>query len=555
MSESVETASSVPAAKTGIAALDALLAPFESSNAPGLVVGVSQHGKAVYRRGAGMASIEHSSANTAWTRMRIGSTTKHFACLAALLLAEDGKLDIDSGIFQYWPELHKTTLEPTLRQFMNHTSGLRCYLDAGFLSDGLAVKPAGSGLAGQLRQREVNFAAGERFMYNNGGYHLLSLLIGRISGMPFEQFLKERIFTPLGMHDTFCMPSDLEIHSNMATLHVTQPDGSYKRGIFPSMEVLGEGGMVSTIDDMLRWLAHMRGPKQVGSEASWRQMLAHTRLDNGVTVPYGLGLMRHPYRGVEVIHHAGAVFGGSCQMLTVPGHALDIIIMTNGAPVNASDLSRKIIDAMLGDAVLTPAPAKADLDSFRPLLGKRYVSAFSGFVMGFDEVGGQPGLSLLGLPPFPMSADEKAWRLPFEDVAAGPFSISREGIEPDADAPATLQISETGSYETFDLLPDTGPDLLEAGRELVGRYNAPELDAVARVYIDGDKLKMEVKSGLGVSLLTFESYASDLMGWQMAAAELPLRGIARVQRREGKVTALRFDTTRTRHMKFERVGA
>ncbi|MYM87118.1 serine hydrolase [Rugamonas sp. FT82W] len=554
MRVSVDGGPAAPANEVVIQALDELLQTHNRSDAPGLVIGVARHGRPLYRRGLGLASIEHGVANTAWTRMRIGSTSKHFACLAALLLAEDGKLDLDDQVRRHFPELAPNAVEPTLRQLMNHTSGLRCYLDAGFLSDGLAVKPAGSGWAGQLRQRDVNFVAGQRFMYNNGGYHLLSLLIQRLGGMPFEQFLKERIFAPLGMVDTLSLPSDFAIHGNMATLHVKQADGSYKRGIFPSMELLGEGAMASTVDDMLRWLAHMRGPKRVGSDASWEQMLAPTRLGNGVTVPYGLGLMHHRYRGAEVIHHAGAVFGGSCQMLTVPGHALDIVILSNGAQVDVAALAKQVVDAALGDALLEPAPARPELDSFRPLLGKRYMSPSSGFVMGFAEADGRPALSLLNLPPFPLDGDELHWRLSFEDFAAGPFSIRRPGLAGAAAAPPTLQISESGVEESYHLLPETGPAIGEVGRELAGRYSVPELDAEAVMYVDGAELKMEVKGHLNSTLMSFEPLAADVLGWQMTAAELPLRGIARVQRQDGKVVALRFDTTRTRNLVFERQG-
>eukprot|EP01034_Spumella_vulgaris_P044516 gene44516-55381_t len=348
MSESAVSNTGAPE-KTGVAALDDLFAVANRSDAPGLVVGVAQHGETVYRRGFGLASVELAVANTPWTRMRIGSTSKHFTCLAALLLAEEGRLDLDASVRLYVPELPALNGEPTLRQLMNHTGGYRCYLDIGFLADSMAIKPLGQALAAQLRQREANFAPGEKFIYNNSGYHLLSIVIERIGGMPFEAFLAERIFKPLGMQDTVSVPSDFEIHRGMATMHVAQPDGGYKRGIFPTVEVRGEGAMISSIDDMLRWLSHLRGPKRVGSESSWAQMLALARLNNGVEVPYALGLMRHLYRGVEVVHHAGGVIGGTCQMLTVPSHALDIVIMTNGAPVNAMDLSKRVVDIMLGE--------------------------------------------------------------------------------------------------------------------------------------------------------------------------------------------------------------
>ncbi|MBB3222684.1 serine hydrolase domain-containing protein [Pseudoduganella umbonata] len=537
------------------AALDPLFAPFNRADAPGLVVAVARDGKPVYRRGFGLASVGLGVANTPWTRMRIGSTSKHFACLAALLLEEDGLLDLDAPASRHVPELVTQGAMPTLRQFMNHTSGLRCGLDAGFLAEGMAVRPAGSMLAGQVRMRDVNFAPGEKFMYNNGGYHLLSLAIARAAGMPFERFLAERILAPLGMHDTQSVPDDFAIHPGLATLHVPLPGGGYKRGVFPSMELLGEGAMISTLDDMLRWLAHLRGPKRVGSAAAWERMTAPTRLANGVAVPYGYGLMRHPYRGVEVIHHAGAVIGGACQMLTVPAHALDIVIMSNGAPVNPHELAMQVLDKMLGDALAGPVPAKADSTPYRRLIGARYVGRASGLVIGFADVEGALGLSLLNLPPMPLYGSGGELRLPFEDIAAGPFVLDARALEGEGAPPATLPFGEAGVPEPYDLLVAPEGGLPPFAAALAGEYTVPDLDARATIAQEGEDLTMRVQGRFGATVLRFEPFGPGLLGWRMDGADIPLRGIAHVRRDgNGVVTELAIDTTRTRGMRFMRQG-
>jgi D-aminopeptidase len=553
MSESAVSNTGAPE-KTGVAALDDLFAVANRSDAPGLVVGVAQHGETVYRRGFGLASVELAVANTPWTRMRIGSTSKHFTCLAALLLAEEGRLDLDASVRLYVPELPALNGEPTLRQLMNHTGGYRCYLDIGFLADSMAIKPLGQALAAQLRQREANFAPGEKFIYNNSGYHLLSIVIERIGGMPFEAFLAERIFKPLGMQDTVSVPSDFEIHRGMATMHVAQPDGGYKRGIFPTVEVRGEGAMISSIDDMLRWLSHLRGPKRVGSESSWAQMLALARLNNGVEVPYALGLMRHLYRGVEVVHHAGGVIGGTCQMLTVPSHALDIVIMTNGAPVNAMDLSKRVVDIMLGEPVLAAeGDTKAATGDYPALAGRRYFSRRSGFLAAFADTEGTLGLEVLNLPAMALRAGGGELRTSFEETATGPFGISLAALSSANGPPAALRVSEGGYAEELELLPETPPALAEAGKALVGSYRAPDMDADARVQFEGDILQLRLVGRFGSTAIKLEALADDVFGWQMDGLDLPLRGVLSVERMQGRVTGLRMDTMRTRHMLLERV--
>ncbi|KGE08039.1 hypothetical protein LA03_24285 [Burkholderia gladioli] len=531
--------------------MDDLFQAYKRGDAPGMVVGVARHGRTLYRRGFGLASVELGVANTPSTRMRIGSTSKHFTSLAVLLLAEQGKLDPDASIRHYLPELPKLEAEPSLRQLMSHTGGYRCQLDLGFIADGMAIQAKGSALAAQLRQRAANFAPGEASLYCNGAYHLLSHVVARASGMPFEQFLRERIFLPLGMLDTASVPSDFEIHRGMATLHLPLPDGGWRRGIFPSEELLGEGALVSTLDDMLRWLAHLRGPKTVGSEASWAQMTTPARLNNGTVIPYALGLMRHDYRGVEVIHHAGGVIGGASQMLTVPDHELDVIIMTNGAMANPVALANQVVDALFGDELGAPAE-KAATARFRPLLSARYRAPDTGHVIGFGDVGGKLGLSFLNGPAMPLTDDGDALRVGFQEIAAGPLSLPVAQLSDLREAPASLQFSDAGNTSIFERLPAEAPSLAQAGAALVGNYHAADLGAYAEIRFDGDVLNLYVHGAHAVSVMQLEAFHLDVFGMKSPVAVLSLHGIVNVKRRDGRVTGFVLDTLRTRHLQFDR---
>ena len=541
-----------PPPKTTVEALDELFKPVNRSDAPGLVVGIAQHGKIIYRRGFGLASVELGVANTPRTRMRIGSTSKHFTCVAALLLAEEGKLDIDAGVRRYLPELRDLQPEPTLRQLMTHTSGYRCYLDIGFISDGMVIRPKGSALAAQVRQTGVNFPPGERMIYCNGGYHLLSLIIERVSGMAFEKFLKERIFEPLAMVDTDSVPSDFNIEPGMATLHIALPDGRYRRGIFPTEEIRGEGAIISTVDDMLRWLAHLRGAKKVGSEASWTQIFAPTALNNGTVNPYGLGLMRHDYRGVEVIQHAGGVIGGSAQMLAVPSHELDIIIIANGGSLSPTETANKVIDIVLGDALSSAGRSLPASEKFKPMLGTRYHAAASGFEIGFVDSDGKLAISVLNSPGLPLHESGQDLRLSFEDVAVGPLVVQTAQLATEGEAPAELTLSEAGNSECFVRLPVPAPSLQEAGPALVGRYRAGDLNADATIAFDGEALVLKVFGAFGMSVITLEPFSADVFGWKSADAMLPLTGVLSVERADGRIVGFRVDTPRTRHVWFER---
>jgi CubicO group peptidase (beta-lactamase class C family) len=538
-----------------VAALDGLFQSVNRSDAPGLVVGVARHGKPIYRRAFGLASIEHGVANTPWTRMRIGSTSKHFASLAALLLVEDGKLDLDLGVRTYLPELPEFPQEPTLRQFMTHTGGFRDSLDAGFLAAGPVIKPKGEGLAIQIRQGDVNFAPGEKMIYNNSGYQLLSLAIERVSGLSFEQFLKERIFDPMGMLDTRSVPSDFEIHSGTATLHVPQPDGSYRRGMFPSEEVRGEGAIFSTIDDMLCWLVNLRGPHKVGSDDSWAQMLTVARLNNGLVCKYALGLQLEQYRGVDIIHHGGTVFGGNCQMLTVPGHALDIIIITNGAAVSVGELANSVIEVMLGEDLL-PLPAEkiAASADFMPLVGATYASPDMQMVFGFGDANGKLGFAIHNSPVIPVREEEGELCLDFSRIVTGPYRVAMQHLAAGDAAPSTIELDDGGTRWVLERLPETAPSLAVAGQALVGNYRVPDLNAHARIEFDGDALLVRMASDFGPNLLTLKAHSSDVFAWNFTGQLAQLGGSLTVERSNGEVSGLRFNTLRTRHMHFQRIA-
>lgn len=537
--------------KERLQAIDALFAPHNRSDMPGCVAGIAMAGQVIYRKAIGLASVQHGVANTPQTRMRIGSTSKHFTCLAALLLAEDSKLDVDAPASASLPDLALPELQgmPTLRQFMSHTSGWRCTLDVGAIANGMTPMPKGWMPRAVVWQQGVNFVPGQGQMYCNSGYHLLSLAIDRAAGMPMEEFLRERVLIPLEMRDTSGVPSDISVVPGLASLHLPDPAGGWRRGMFVSEEIRGEGNLVSTVDDMLRWLAHLRGPKRVGSEASWQQMLTPVVLANGLRSVYGLGLYRHDYRGVEVIHHAGAVMGGSSQMLTVPAHQLDIVLMANGLPLSMQDTARKIVDILLAGH-LGPEEVKAGVERFRHLVGTKYHGR-SGMTIGFGELPDQLGLCFMDNPPMPLLRDEgERLRTGFEDAALGPLVLSTAELAADADGqpPASIELSDAGNVERLFRLPATPPPTTTAGAALVGRWFSNDLGATAAIDFEGEDLILTLRGDYsGARRYRITAYSDIAFG--IADAEI---GAVRLMLTRDDNGGFRIDGIRARHLAFVR---
>ncbi|MDM4772546.1 serine hydrolase [Solimonas sp. SE-A11] len=529
--------------------LDALLKPWNNSDAPGFIVGVAHRGRTVYRRGFGLASIQQGQANTPQTRMRIGSTTKHFTCLAALLLAQEGRLDIDAPLRQYLPELDSISGEPSLRECMLHTSGLRDPNDLllPFLNKTWNHYPAPGHLL-QLANRvaSLNFPRGERMIYCNQGYHLLSRVIERISGQALGDFLRERILAPAGMHDTELLTSDHRLLPRLADLHLKDGDG-WRRGLFPSEELLGEGGMVSTVDDMLNWLARLRNPATaIGGSTVWDQMLRKPRYSSGAEGDYCLGLIREQWRGIEIVHHAGGVIGGNSQMLAVPAHELDVIVLCNRNDASAPALANQIVEALLGAAMepfATPAP--------RPGLLGRWYAPGSHRLIGLLETAlpGNPDKVLA------MSIQSQNMGALLERDGQWILNCSPHGrvtvTLPSEERPQFLQGHDNGHAETWQRLPDNGPAAEVLAAELLGRYRDAELCLEAEVVLIDGGLHIDLLPATGHSRLHLTPYSLDVCGFvheSNAFANYPVVGSLALERENGRVTGLWLSTARTRNL-------
>ncbi|MGA9918671.1 serine hydrolase domain-containing protein [Paraburkholderia sp.] len=540
--------------------LDALFAPYRRADAPGLVAGVVHHGRLLYRRGLGMASLEHGIANTPATRMRIGSVSKHFTCLAVLLLCEKGSLDVDAPIGAYLPELPPAAGAPTLRQLMSHRGGQRCALDLALLTQGLAISPRGALLASQQRQRDENFPPGERMMYSNGGYHLLSLAIERASGMPFDALLATQIFNPMRMLDTACVPNDMTIERGIATMHVPDGRGGFQRGIFPSWEILGEGSIVSTVDDMLRWSAHLHSSdKIVGNADTWAQMLALPGFPSGQLSQYALGLKQSVYRGVELIHHSGGVVGGTCQILLSAAHGLDVVLLSNGAVNVPFELSKRVVDIVLAGELSGDGPPVAARAADHVARLGSYRSSSTGAVYALEDHDGALVLTghLCPAPSTPLyDCDDGVNDVEIETSADGPLAL-RWGSSCTSDDLSSLRIVHCGHAEAFTRLGDPPAMTPHLVAMLPGTFASHDANAHATIRLDSEALVLRMHGAVGGCDYCLTPLARDVFGMAPVDPMGLITGIVTFTRDKtsADITGFRVDTPRTRHLTFIRVQA
>lgn len=529
------------------APLDALFERWNRADQPGLVVGVRHHGRIVYRRAFGMASLETAVANSVSTRMRIGSTSKHFLAILALQLQEKWLLDLDASIGTYLPELRTPNAEPSLRDLLQHRGGTRCHIELGFIGHGIVAGPPGTAYQTLQAQHGRNFAPGEAMIYNNGGYHLVSLAVSRVTGAPLDALLKQYLFDPLEMTDTALVTSDHVMTPGIASFHLPA-DGHWRRGLFPSHEILGEGGIVSTVDDMLRWAACLQSRAIFGRERTLDPLLDIAPDVDGSPGYYGLGMMRRAYRGVPLFRHPGGVIGGSSDLTLLPDHGLDIIIMSNGAPGAVPFLlSDRVVDIVLADR-LDPAPASVHPAVYRDHTGS-YASSESGMVYGLEVIGDALYLRIARYAAaYALERDSGDW-LTTGLTGVGTVRLCCERLD---DGTPSLRIRFAGREEVFERLLDAeGGDSPPVSAEIEGVFASAESGLSAKIERRAEVLILHVTDRWGVSEFDLQPLGRS---W-LAIRSLPDADQfgATLWFPDGWTGGFRLNSARTRNLAFERV--
>jgi D-aminopeptidase len=527
------------------AAFDKLLEPSQRSDAPGYVVGVSRNNQTIYRRATGLASVELAVANTVSTRMRIGSVTKQFTGLAVMLLVEDGKLDIDLTVRHYLPELAGPNGSPTLRQLLNHTSGVRDALEsvAFFLTEGLFPQiPAGLTHQWSSRFSDSNFEPGTAWCYSNYGYMLLSLVIERASGLTLAEFFRQRLFEPLGMVDSELFPNDMELSPGLAASHIRKPDGRYRRGIYPCEELVGGGGIVSTVDDMLRWAANLRQP-QLGSRASWDEMLRAPRFSNGTEYSYGFGIKRQLHRGVELLWHSGSTIGSTAVLLSFPAQSLDIAIMSNRSDSDPSGIAIKIADLLLADVLGAPK-VHAEAAGREALLGS-YYSPQSRRVFTIRMHDKKLLFAINAVPEGLLREEDGAL---ISDSSAGELSIRHAP----SSTVSEIDVTICGDRETYTRLPDAAPKASALAAEMVGEYRLADFDTPVQITFLQDVLHLDLRSRYNPCRVRLTPFGNDVFLYTAVIAGTPFSSTLTLERRAGAVSGFFFNTQKSRNLRFSR---
>lgn len=334
--------------------VDQIFATFDQPGSPGCSLGVIRNGASVYRRSYGEASLELSVPFSPESVFYVGSISKQFTAASVVLSAEQGSLSLDDDVRKYIPDLPDYGRKITLRQMLNQTSGLRDFFSLIYFSghDAADFNSPAELLKLVESQRGLNNIPGDEWVYSNTNYLLLGVVLERATKKTLAQFAEENIFRPLGMtHTRFYDDASLVVPGRVPAYYPGK-DGNFLVGWSTTYSVVGGGGLMTTVDDLLKWDNNFYS-NRLGKGALLKELETPGVLNSGKHTMYGMGLMLENYRGLPIVEHDGSLFGYRADILRFPTQKFSVICLCNISKGNPSLRSRQVADLYLKD-VLQP---------------------------------------------------------------------------------------------------------------------------------------------------------------------------------------------------------
>lgn len=328
-----------PKAESTAGRIDEIMAAFDNKQSPGAAVAVVKGDKVIFQKAYGMANLEHNIKLTPTTPQQVGSITKSFTNYCMFLLEKEGKLSLDDDIRKYIPELPDLGHRITLRQISQHSSGLRDYA----ILRGMAryeIDTWEMFFKMLSRQHDLNFTPGEDCMYSNTGCTLFAVIIARVSGLSYAEFVKQRIFNPLGMYSSHIQTEQSQLTPGIADSYDRTAAGPKK--LYTLGDLYGGTGVISNARDMAIWARHLLHPKTNADII--KKMSTPGKLNDGTETTFGSGLMIADYKGHVELGHSGAVGGFKAHVGVFPDDDIAVVYLANNNDVNSRALARQIAE-------------------------------------------------------------------------------------------------------------------------------------------------------------------------------------------------------------------
>lgn len=350
------------------AQLDAIVAPHFSADAPGAAVLVKKGDKVLLRKAYGLADVELGVPLRPEHIFRLGSVTKQFTSAAIMMLVDEGKLALGDDVRKYVPAYPKKSATVTIEHLLTHTGGVPNYTEQPAFHKRSREDLSHDELLATFKDVPLEFTPGEKFNYSNSGYYLLGMVIEKVSGKSYAQFLDERIWKPLGMTHSSYGDDDRIIRGRV--LGYERAGKEIRNADMISMKLpFAAGSLVSSVDDMALWDRAIADGKLL-SKASWARVFTSAKLKDGSATHYGFGwVVGGSVQGHPTVWHNGGIPGFSTAILRMPDERVVVVVLCNSIPQPTApeELALKLAAAAIGKPLVDPkaiAVAPATLDRY-----------------------------------------------------------------------------------------------------------------------------------------------------------------------------------------------
>jgi CubicO group peptidase (beta-lactamase class C family) len=360
------TRSSGDAARTALVAkIDSIVsAPITAGKVVGASIAVVKGKDTIAVQGFGKANLELDVPTPAHASYEIGSVTKQFTGAAIMQLVEQGKISLEDDVTKYVPNVNTQGRKISIRQLLDHTSGIKGYTEIPeFRGLGpFRLKP--DTLLKIVGKKPFDFEPGEEQIYNNTAFFLAGLVIEKVSGMSYEDYVEKNLFAKAGMKDShYC--SEVEIHKGKVTGYDSDSAGPTVKGPLSHVWPYAAGSLCSSAIDQVAWneALHQKG-LILGAEA-YKEFITPSKLNDGTPVGYSKGIATYNRLGRRALHHGGGINGFLSQNIYFPDDSLSVIVLFNTAgPGSPDEAAEAIAEAVLGKAPDQSKPVEGDLARF-----------------------------------------------------------------------------------------------------------------------------------------------------------------------------------------------
>jgi CubicO group peptidase (beta-lactamase class C family) len=324
-----------PSVEAGIDAF--IKAEMERQKTPGVSVAVVKGGKPLIVKGYGLANVEHNVPVKPETIFQSGSVGKQFTAFAVMMLVEEGKIGLDDPLSNYLPEVPETWKPLTIRRLLTHTSGLGDYPnDFNLQKDATEAE-----IFKELQRTSPTFKPGEKWEYSNVAFVTLGVLIRKVSGQFYGDFLAERVFKPLGMTTTRVISEADIVPNRAAGYRLVKGELKNQEWVAPSLNTTADGALYMTSLDLIKWDEALRSGKLL-KKSSYDEMWSPVKLTDGRAHPYGFGWAVKKINGKRLVEHGGSWQGFKTFIARYIDHDLTVIAFANLAQANPERLARGI---------------------------------------------------------------------------------------------------------------------------------------------------------------------------------------------------------------------